>query len=241
MKPTLKDFQAAQKLFLENKEVWETDGKIDGNRGREDGYVSEDLVIRTMNWVKNNTENVQAPDCFVEGLGYGDIKIGSAKRYGGTFWLEIIQNPKTSLNNNSVHAGFSSWTYSGTTDFLAYLDWSDDTFPLYIYDVKKLIKKYNIHQIVNCIKLDHMKYYSDCWSKHSKLQAPRQAELDIPFSCFGKAALGFEISTDLASSVIILSDFLEVKDESGTDSSTRVSGSNKKKTSSSVHNSKKQS
>lgn len=230
MKPTLKEFKEAQKLFMENKEKWEQEGKIEGKGGRSDGYVTEDLVRRTLGWKQNNDVNPLAADAYEEVLGYGDIKTGSAKRYGGTFWLEVIQNPRTK--------SIADWANS-TTDFVAYLDWSDDTFPLYIFSTKKLIRKFMIYDILNSLTDQHYKYYDTYWSKNSKLPLPRVVELDKSFSCFGKRALGFELSIEDAVGKLILTDYMEEEDDRTTISTARASGTDKKETSGSIRRTKK--
>lgn len=233
MKPTLKEFQDAQKLFYENKEKWEEEGKIEGKGGREDGYIAEELVRKTLGWVQNNQYDVQEPDVYEETLGYGDIKTGSAKKYGGTFWLEVIQNPRTK--------SIAGWTKGGT-DFVAYLDWSDDSFPVYIFSVKKLTKKLYISEICKTLTDAHFKTYDELWSKNSKLPVPRDAdtgELGMSFSCFGKRALGFEIPIEWSIGKLTLTEYLEAKDERTTTSTVGTGGSDKKETSSNLRRTKK--
>ena len=233
MKPTIKEFQEAQKLFYENKKEWEEEGKITGKGGRDDGYVAEDLVRRTLDWTQNNQYDVQEPDVYEETLGYGDIKTGSAKKYGGTFWLEVIQNPRTK--------SIAGWT-KGSTDFIAYLDWSDDTYPVYLFSVKKLVKKLHITEICKHITDVHFKMYDERWSKNSRLPVPRLAdtgEYSMSFSCFGKRALGFELPIEWASGKLTLTDYLEAQDDRTTTSTAGTNRTNKEKSNSNLRNSKR--
>lgn len=242
MKPTLKDFKQLQEKYLHNKELFDKEKKIEGTRGREDGYEAEDLVIRTLEWTKYNHTNYKEIDADAGSiLGLVDIKTGSAKKYDNTFCLEVIQNPKTALKEQSVRAGLSDWTVNLSINHLAYLDLSDDEFPLYIYSVEKLRSIFGINQIMNHLSLEHMEYYSKVWSWNGKLQTPRQAtHTPATFWCFGKSALGFALPTDLASDKIVLSQLVG-EEEDGVSNTTGDNPVNQTKARVRVSNNKKQS
>jgi hypothetical protein len=235
MKVTKKDLLELQQLFMENKEKWEEEGVIEGQGGRQDGYKAEQLVHNLLGWNRNNLEDKLAPDFYIEGYGYSDLKLGAPKLYNkDTFLLEVIQNPSKGMQ------GLSAWTYTGTVDYLLYLDMSDDTFPLYFFSVKQLIKEFSIHNFIDNVKQANFDYYNRYWRKSSKLVPPRNCDDSVkPFSCFGKKALGYELPTDMAVGKLLLIDFIGEEDERTTDSTVRVSGSDKEKTNSNLRRTKK--
>lgn len=240
MKPTLTEFKELQKKYLENKELFDKTKKIEGTRGREDGYQAEELVIRTLGWTKHNSVDHKDIDADAGSiLGLVDIKTGSAKKYDNIFCLEVIQNPNTAIKQEDIYAGLSDWLFNPEIKHLAYLDLSDDEFPLYIFSVDKLRKHFATNQILNYLTMDNMKHYASCWTWNGKLQTPRKAE-DAPtsFWCFGKSALGFGLPTDLASDKIILS-YLVQGEQDGIRDTVRDSGTNKTKARGSVSNNKK--
>lgn len=237
MKGTMNDLLELQKLWRENKEKWEEEGVIEGQGGRQDGYLAEELVHILTSWERNNTVTKTAPDFRLEGYGLADLKLGAAKQYGDdTFLLEVIQNPSRGMS------GLSSWTYTGSVDYLLYLDMSDDTFPIYFYSVPELIKHFGIHNLINNLKESNFSFYNNMWRKNSILVPPRSCDESVKgLSCFGKRALGYKLPVSLAKGKINLIDYIFKGEEDGstTTSASRISRTDKKQTSSNLRNSKK--
>lgn len=230
-----------QKEYKENKNKFETTGKIDGTRGREDGYKTEDLVRELLGWEQNNLDYCKAIDAYSDFHGYVDIKSGAAKQYGGTFKLEIVQRAQTGLDTGNKIDAFSDWTWNSAINYLAYIDWSDDRFPLYFYPVEELRKIYQVETIVNNTEDKHLRYWSKEWRHMRELQVPRECDASgKKMECFGKSALGFDLPTNIASDIFYLREIMEEKDaESRDKSSDGNNRTNKRKTSNSLSDNKK--
>ena len=209
-KPTLKEAQKIRSDFKKNKKLFEEKKIIEGNRGREDGYDSENFVNRVLNWKSYNKKDYKEIDSFSDQFGYVDIKTGSAKKYGNSYCLEVIQNPTTSLRKKKILAGVSDWVYNPKINCLAYLDWSDDDFPLHVFSVVKLREFFKTEAILKYLTEERMRYYAEFWKWNGHLSTPRQAYgAPSNFWCFGKAALGFEVPVELAETEIKLRELLE--------------------------------
>ena len=212
IKPTLKEAEKIRADFYKNKKLFEEEKIIKGNRGREDGYDSENFVNRVLNWKSYNMDDYKEIDSFSDQFGYVDIKTGSAKKYGGSYCLEFIQNPRTSLRKKDILAGISDWVHNPKLDYLAYLDWSDDDFTLHLFSAAKLREFFKTEVILNYLTLERMEEYAKKWRWNQELYTPRSAYCEgaqAKFWCFGVAALGFEVPTELAETEIKLRDLLE--------------------------------
>ena len=211
-KPTLREAEKIRADFYKNKKLFEEDKIIEGNRGREDGYDSENFVNRVLNWTSYNKTDCKEIDSFSDQFGYVDIKTGSAKKYGGSYCLEFIQNPRTSLRKKDILAGISDWVHNPKLDYLAYLDWSDDDFTLHLFSAAKVREFFKTEVILKYLTEEKMKYYAEYWNWNGHLATPRQAYCEGAqgkFWCFGKSALGFDLPLELTETEIKLRELLE--------------------------------
>ena len=213
-KPTVQEAEKIRADYFKNKKLFDEEKVIEGHRGREDGYDSEKFVNRVLNWISYNKTDYKEIDSFSDQFGYVDIKTGSAQKYGGSYCLEFIQNPRTSLREKDILAGISDWVDNPKIDYVAYLDWSDDDFPLHLFSVNKLREFFKTETILKYLTPQKMEYYAEYWSWGGHLATPREAYVEgvqAKFWCFGKSALGFDLPTDLAETKIKLRDLLEDK------------------------------
>ena len=211
-KPTLREAEKIRADFYKNKKLFEEDKIIKGNRGREDGYDSENFVNRVLNWMPYNKEDCKEIDAYSNKHGYVDIKTGSAKKYDDTYCLEIIQNPKTSVRKKDLFAGISDWVINPKIDCIAYLDWSDNNFLVHIFSVDKLREFFKTELILKYLTEEKMDYYAKSWRWNTDLLTPRQAYCEgaqAKFRCFGVAAIGFHLPIELAETKINLRELLE--------------------------------